>query len=63
VGSTNVSPSDGSSCATTLYSPESNVIFLVFKLIMAWFQMPNLIQAMIDKVLCHPLFLSLQNQI
>jgi hypothetical protein len=35
VGYTNLSPSDGSNGAMTLYSPDSNVIFLVFKLIMA----------------------------
>jgi hypothetical protein len=36
VGSTNLSPYDGSNGAMTLYSPDSNVIFPVFKLIMAW---------------------------
>jgi hypothetical protein len=36
VGSTNISASDGSNGAMTQYSPDSNVIFLVLKLIMAW---------------------------
>jgi hypothetical protein len=36
VGSINLSPSDGSNGTMTLYYPASNVIFLVFKFIMAW---------------------------
>jgi hypothetical protein len=36
VGSTNLSPSEGSNGAMTLYSPNSKVIFLIFGFIISW---------------------------